>query len=281
MRRRVVAKTLACLAVVASAALLMAQVGTPPGITGSPAQIQAVAGTAASPGVNLGNNTGLFRVGNGLHFAVAGTDRMTLGVSTGNDLELRSDGELRFSTTTDPSAGSDAILSRVAAGVLGSKGAAGTAYWFQSTAGRFTLSSDFTNATGTLSTLGFATVNLQSGRKYAFRMTLFASETTAADGIKLDWNGGGTATISAFLASCVLTNDTGGNVAQVNSTSAAIGTLISATALSTTNVHLYECSGYITVSGTGTLVTRAAQNAHTTGTLTVKTGSWLWLEDTP
>ena len=240
-------------------------------------------GNTSAPAYSWSGNSGqgFYRSGNSILYAVSGADRFAWAYSTGNDFELRSDGQVAFSSTTAPNGSPDAAISRAAAKVLRSASSAGTQYWFQNTAGRFSLASDYTNATTAFDgSLGLGTISLINGRHYDFILNLFLTESTAADGVKIDFNGG-LATASTFLAQCTLTNDTGAAVTQANATSAALATVINATATTTTNVHLYQCMGFITPSSSNTFIIRAAQNAHSSGTLTIKAGSWIMLEDTP
>lgn len=149
----------------------------------------------------------------------------------------------------------------------------------QNTAGRSYIGTNFTNATTTFSNTAL-NLNVTNGRRYTFNAVLFASTDLAADGSKLDFNGG-TATATNFRATCVLNNAVGAQLTQSAATSAALNTPLNIAAFTDTNVHTYVCYGSIEPSASGTFIIRAAQNAHTTGTLTVLRGSYLWLEDTP
>lgn len=145
--------------------------------------------------------------------------------------------------------------------------------------GRAALGGDYTNATVTFSNTVLSS-NLYSGRQYTFRVALYVSDSTAADGAKLDFNGG-SAAASDFIVTCVLTNAVGAVLTQANAVSTALGTTINIAALTDTAQHTYLCSGTVVASTTGTFIVRGAQNAHTTGTLTFRKGSHMWLEDTP
>lgn len=141
------------------------------------------------------------------------------------------------------------------------------------------LGSNFTNATTTFSNTALS-VNVENARKYRFTAALFVSTDVAADGSKIDFNGGSAAATN-FVVTCVLSNAVGATLTQTAATSAALATALNIGALTNTAVHVYNCSGSFEPSGAGTFIIRAAQNAHTTGTLTVKRGSWVSLVDTP
>ena len=155
-----------------------------------------------------------------------------------------------------------------------------TAGGFQNTKGDSFVTADVTNATTTFAAVTGLTATLVNGRKYHFEMVLFASESTAADGAKLDFNGG-SATMTNFIATCVLTNAVGATLTQTAATTAALGTVINIGAFTDTNVHQYRCAGSIEPSAAGTFIPRQAQNAHTTGTLTTKRGGYLSVWDSP
>jgi len=141
------------------------------------------------------------------------------------------------------------------------------------------LASDYTNATSAFSNTALS-VPVQSGRKYRVTASLFLTESTAADGVKIDF-AGGSAAATSFVATCDIVNALGTNLPQTNATTVALATTINLGATTDANVHIYKCSGGFEPSGDGTFIIRGAQNAHTTGTLTIKRGSWLSLVYTP
>lgn len=136
------------------------------------------------------------------------------------------------------------------------------------------LNADTTNNTAAMATLNFS-VNVTAGVPYTIDACLLASDSTAADGIQVDFNGG-TATITYFLVNAALLSDsTGAAIALAAGTSTSLAGVLNASAMGTTNVHMMLLQGHIIPATTGTLRIRAAQNAHTTGTLTVKRGSYI------
>lgn len=184
-----------------------------------------------------------------------------------------------FSPVTRTSTG-DSGLDRIAAGVIGSNnGTFGGSGWLQMRAGRSMLAANFTNANATLTNTALS-ITVIAGRKYAFEASLFPSDGTAADGVQIDFNGG-TATVTNFIAHCVLVPSTGVPTTMANATTAALATVINASALTNTSNHLLNCRGGFEPLAAGTFIIRAAENTDGAGTLTVARGSSLWYEDMP
>lgn len=123
------------------------------------------------------------------------------------------------------------------------------------------LAADFTNATTTLNNT-LLSVPLAASTKYGCTAQLFVTDSVAADGVKVDF-GGGSATFTNFIA--------GANSVLVTSvTNSSTSTFSNATV---TGVNLITINASIEANGAGTFVIRAAQVAHTVGTLTVSRGS--------
>lgn len=136
------------------------------------------------------------------------------------------------------------------------------------------LNADYTNATTTFSNTVLS-VSLTSGQTYSFTVNLLMSDSVAADGMKIDFNGGA-ATITNFRVSCEANNDTtGATVAFTAATSTTLAGVINIPTMASTGTHMVVCNGTIVPSSTNTFILRAAQNAHTTGTLTITRGSWM------
>jgi hypothetical protein len=140
-----------------------------------------------------------------------------------------------------------------------------------------TLAADYTSATASFTATALS-VTVTSGRKYTFRVVLQLNDSTAADGAKIDFNGG-TATATDFWAHCVLYDTT--TTIQDSSVVTALATAFSKTTLSGTGAQVWNCEGSFEPSGNGTFIVRGSQVAHSTGTLTIKRGSHLWMEDMP
>lgn len=167
----------------------------------------------------------------------------------------------------------DAGLIRTAAGVVRTTDGASGNGWIQNTSGRCFTSADATNATTTFSNTS-CSVTVTSGRKYSFKLAFFVSDSTAADGAKFDFEGG-SATATNFRAHCNLFD-----------TALLLSTQVTALATDMTQAtmtgsSLFQCEGTFEPSGSGTFIPRFAQNAHTTGTLTLFRGSYIWFEDMP
>lgn len=127
------------------------------------------------------------------------------------------------------------------------------------------LAADYTNATSTFSNTALS-VPVAAAGTYAFTLQAFVSDSLAADGGKIDF-AGGSATFTNFIA--------GSNSALVTgTTSANTGTFSNATI---TGTNLITISGTATINAGGTFIVRAAQVAHTVGTLTMARGSRLML----
>lgn len=133
------------------------------------------------------------------------------------------------------------------------------------------LATDATSTSITFATTGIG-VTVTSGHKYAFIAELYLSDSTAADGAKIDFNGG-SATSSNFRAQ-VTAFDTALNIATVTT---ALSTSVAASTF--TGSGAFEIHGSFEPSSTGTFIIRFAQNAHTVGTLTLARGSHIVMHD--
>jgi hypothetical protein len=148
--------------------------------------------------------------------------------------------------------------------------------WYQGAAGRARLTANATNATATMSGLSDLSVTLLAGRKYTGTCRFIARNSTGAEGLAFDFNGGG-ATMTSFHANVVGT-PIGATVGVSDST--ALGTALTCTAVATTDV-VYEVNLTMVVNAGGTFIPRFAEVSHTSGTATVGLGSWLALDDSP
>lgn len=123
------------------------------------------------------------------------------------------------------------------------------------------LTSDYTNATAAFTNTALS-ATLVAGKTYSFTAQLFMSNSAAADGFGVDFNGG-SATATTFIA--------GSNTSLVTGTSTTLGGVFSNGTLTGTN--LLTISGTIIVNAGGTFIVRAKESAHTAGTLSMLTGS--------
>lgn len=134
--------------------------------------------------------------------------------------------------------------------------------------------SDLATTSTTLGSITGLSANIRNGSSYSFRLIVYAADSLAADGAKFDFDGG-TATFSNARVHC-----TGFDTALVlSSQTSAIATDFALTTV--TGDSMFECYGTLTASGSGTFIPRFAQNAHTTGTLTVYKGSHLLVTGMP
>lgn len=137
--------------------------------------------------------------------------------------------------------------------------------------GYVALNAAYTNATTTFSNTALS-VSVVSGRTYSFRVVLFVADSTAADGIKVDFNGG-SAAATDFRAHATLFD----TALLLSTQVTALATSISQATV--TGNGMFECYGTFVPSSSGTFIVRAAQNAHTAGTLTIQRGSHLQIKD--
>lgn len=239
--------------------------------TGANGSVVFPAGSSGSPAIVVTSAQSLFSgASNHLSWGRAGN---IFGSLTDRAIHLPSDGGLRLVSTTNAATGTaDVGISRVAAGILKTDNGSSGVGWVLSPS-HVALTSDFTNDTATMSNLTGLTVTLLTGRKYTFRMVLLCANSVAADGVKIDFDGGaGTATVfrqhTTIHDAALLTS------AQTS----ALATDVTAGTI--TGDSIVESRGAFTVNAAGTFIPRAAMNADTTGTLTVYAGSYLWIEDT-
>lgn len=136
------------------------------------------------------------------------------------------------------------------------------------------VTANFTNNNGTLGNLTDLSVDLLAGEKYKGYLNLMISTDQAAEGAKFDFDGG-TATMTSFLAA-LSANIQGATVGV--GISSAIATDLTLTALANTNTHFIKYDFNLVVNAAGTFIPRAAQNSHTSGTLTVLAGSSLIMD---
>jgi len=137
------------------------------------------------------------------------------------------------------------------------------------------VTSDVTNATGTMANLSDLTLTLGASTKYVGRLVLFANNSTPAEGLQFDFNGG-TATVTSIEFGFIATPP-GSGLALGTLTSTAIGTPLTATTATTADaVYVIEIG--IAVNAAGTFIPRVAEVSHNSGTATVRKQSYLWLQ---
>lgn len=229
---------------------------------------------SASPTIGMWNRANSAQV---LSFSSNGKDVLELNDSIPEAI-IPSNYLFCWSNTVDSAANAqDTCLVRISAGVFG--GSTSTATWFQNSVGESALAGNYTNATA-----GFTSTNLTrtlvSGQTYNFDAYLYITESTAADGWQINFNANALG-ITNFVVNCSSSAETGIAVVLANGTSAALATVINATSTVTTGGQEIECHGSIVPSASGVFGIQAAQNTHSTGTLTLKRGSGLIVRNSP
>jgi len=116
-----------------------------------------------------------------------------------------------------------------------------------------------------------------SARKYTGELVIKASNSTAAEGVAIDFDSSG-ATMTDFACGCGVL--TGGTTVVSNAVSTALATDLTWTTI--TGETWITCKFGFTVNAGGVFAPRFAEGtAHTSGTATVSKNSYMWLEDTP
>lgn len=222
--------------------------------------------------------SGLFRTAAGPTVASAGVEALTF-YTTG--IVIKAADVYGWNSGATTSSGTiDTFLLRNAAGIISpSLNGSLSNGWVMNGGGESALAGNYTNATA-----GFTSTNLTrtliSGRTYNFDAYLYITESTAVDGWQINFNANALG-ITNFVVNCSSSAETGIAVVLGNATSAALATVINATSTVTTGGQEIECHGSIVPSAGGVFGIQAAQNTHSTGTLTVKRGSSLILRDSP
>ncbi len=139
------------------------------------------------------------------------------------------------------------------------------------------MTADLTNATTAFANLTDLTISgIVSGRKYVGKLVIKCNNTTATEGIKLDF-AGGTATISAFWAAAAAS--VGGTTVLGTVISTSLAGVINFTTITGETLIVIEFS--FVASGSGTLIPRFAENSTAVGTATVELGSYIRMDDSP
>lgn len=176
--------------------------------------------------------------------------------------------------------GSDIGLKRVAAKVAGFTDGGGTNLGWVQSVGQAALAANYTNATAAMTNTNLSFAVLAS-RFYQITGLLQVSNTVAAEGIEVDFNGGGATASIFFMTATMLTSQGGSAPTQVANTAVALATALNWSSLGDTNAHYILLSGFLKVNAGGTFIMRGQENSHSTGTATIAAGSWLSLVDAP
>ena len=161
-------------------------------------------------------------------------------------------------------------------GVLGWGGPNGNVTGFFQWGGQGRVTSDvsFTSTT-TLGNVTGLSVNLYSGRTYAFEAQLFVT-CAAAGGVKAALTGGVTASAIQYTGWTVADNAIKG---KANAT--ALNTTVGSTTTTETSGIMVQIYGTITTSSQGALIVQAAQNTSNGTATVIKQGSYIIAYDMP
>lgn len=223
--------------------------------------------SAATPAFNFSTETttGIYQVGTGtLDIAVAGVREAAFGAS-GAFFLLNNSARVLFGS------GVDAGFKRVAAKVTASEDGSGNLAW-HTQVGKICLAANVTNTNGTLASTNLS-IAVIAGRSYQITAFLKLGNSTAAEGCKIDFDGG-SATATTFEMAVLGTN---GTITPGVTASTALATDLTFT--STTDPDYIYLQGFLKVNGGGTFILRFAENTSVVGTATLYAGSWIALED--
>lgn len=275
---------------------------------GTEGNIKIRDGTAALPAIAFltDPDTGIYRyTANSIGFATNGALAAMLGTSTFNVAAIsvssaaglnrplwNTDGfhldpadKINWSATANVGVASDDVaIERLAVGVLGldnGNGASPTGVFFQQSGGRAQRTASTTSVDTTLATAGLS-ITLSAARTYSFRAVLYMANSTAADGIRIDFDqqGDGTPAMTDFRVHCDAQDTVllAPNEGQVT----AITTDITWTATTGAgSLVKVVCEGAMVPSGAAAFGPRFAEEADGGGTLTLQRGSHIWVEDMP
>jgi hypothetical protein len=193
--------------------------------------------------------------------------------STTPEIRLWNGGCSGWSGTASPSGTGDTSQCRAAAKVVEiGDGGTNSNGWITFAGRQCFLQADQTNATTTFASINNCTINVISGRRYTGRGIFYVNDSIAADGAKVDFNGG-SAGVTNFRAHCTAFDTALG----LSSQGTALSTAYSVSTL--TGNGYFECYVTFEPSSSGTFIPRFAQANHSTGTLTLARGSHLLFED--
>lgn len=237
------------------------------------------AGTEAAPtySYSTDSNTGWYQTGSGgIALSTDGTTRLAVVNVGGVHNFVAAPGTAIGMASANPNANVlDTGFARAAAGVSKFIGAGNADAWVQNTAGDQFLTGNHTNATATPTDLTDLTVTVVSGRKYSFDLVLIVSQSVAADGARVDFEGG-TAAATNFVADVTILD---GAAYDTHTVVSALATDVTSTDIGTT-VKI-EAKGSFEPSGNGTFIPRIGLEAASTGTITTLRGSYFWVKDMP
>lgn len=201
-----------------------------------------------------------------------------LGVMISGATYLRDSSTFGFASGDPATTSTDTYLSRAAAKVFRTADGNGTnPTWLQQTAARSRVNGNVDNITNVMANITGLSATLIAGRKYTGELILKCVNTTAAEGIAVDFDGGN-ATMTSFAAGAGVL--TGGTRVIVNEVSSALATDFDWSTITGETWIIVKFT--LVCNAAGTFIPRFREStAHTSGTATISLGSYMWLEDTP
>lgn len=247
---------------------------TTAGLTFSGAGVNTGFGSNGANDVRLWTNGGTeVTVASGVFSYLFRSGNTLMRMQSG-DFTVASGQVINWSNATNSVTTADTGFARTAAGVIKATNGSSGSGWIQNTAGSLRVNADATNATATMSNLTDLTATLVAGRKYAFKLILYCADSVAAEGIKVDFDGG-TATMTSFRAHGTIFD----TALLLSTQTTAIATDFAVATV--TGDSMIEIHGGMVVNAAGTFIPRFSQNTHATGTATVYLNSHLLIEDIP
>ncbi len=138
---------------------------------------------------------------------------------------------------------------------------------------RAEVTADVTNATNTMANITDLSLTLAASGVYVGQMVLKCANSTAAEGIAVDFDGGAS-TMTAFAAGAGVV--TGGTTVTVTAVSSALATDLDWSTI--TGQTWISVQIALTCNAGGTLIPRFREStAHSAGTATISRGSYLEL----
>ena len=150
----------------------------------------------------------------------------------------------------------------------------GSAVWLKGDPGNKRVLVDDTNNTTTMEDIADLSVTVEAAGVYTGELVIFAANSTAADGLKFDFDGG-TATMTSFDAGSLPAHGaTAGTVYADSKDDDFTWTTVSV------NRATYVIKVGFVVNGAGTIIPRYAMVAATTGTATIEANSYFKISRT-
>ncbi len=234
-------------------------------------------GTPTRPALQIGEG-GLFRAtggGIGITQEFTGATNAILvnsaGVSTSSSLCYGWANTAVF-TSTGGANGIGSDICRFAIGIMraGQGNGSTTVDGFFLDAGTERVVSDLANATTTFGNMTGISVPLLAGQKFVGELVVKCNNSTAAEGIKFDFNGG-TATVTSFWAAG--NQLVGGTDVLGTGISTSLPGVINFTTITGETLIVIKFS--LVTNAAGTFIPRFAENSSAAGTATVETGSFI------